>query len=65
MKKLTIEEIKKIAMQHYNTGGYAIIECWEDKQIQNWIDGTQFGDDDEEPGTIEELLKMFDEPESY
>ena len=50
MTKLTVEEIKKIAMRNYNNGGDAIIECYEDKDIQELIDHGL---------TLQGLLSMF------
>lgn len=36
-KKLTIEEVKEIAMKNYEKGGDVIIECWDDEDIADWI----------------------------
>jgi hypothetical protein len=36
---LTVEEVRKRAMANYNRGGDVIVECWEDKQIEDWING--------------------------
>ncbi len=36
--KLTVEKVKELAMKNYNQGGDAIVECYEDKQIQELID---------------------------
>lgn len=60
--KLTIEEVKKVAMKHYNNGGDTIIECWEDREIQEWIDGAGVW---YKPGSKKELLKMFGLYEDY
>lgn len=49
-KKLTIEEVKEIAMENYGKGGDVIIECWEDEKIADWI---------EREGTRKELKKLF------
>ena len=36
-RKLTVSEVKRIAMNYYNRGGDMIIECWDDKDIREWI----------------------------
>jgi len=38
-KMLTVEEVKRLALENYNRGGDVIIECWEDQQIADWISG--------------------------
>lgn len=38
LEKLTVQRVKELAMQNYNSGGDAIVECWDDKDIQDWID---------------------------
>lgn len=48
--KLTVEEVKKIAMENYNKGGDVIIECWDDADIQEWID---------DKGTKTALKRLF------
>ena len=50
---LTIERVKELAKQNYCKGGDTIVECYEDYQIQELIDG---GVD-----TEEKLLQMFQE----
>ena len=35
---LTIKKVKKLAMQNYEKGGDGIIECYDDKMIQELID---------------------------
>ena len=37
-KKITVEEVRKLAMKNYNRGGDGVIECWEDSDIQEAID---------------------------
>ena len=49
-EKLTIEKVKELAKKNYQTGGDVIIECWDDKDIQEFIDDNS---------TIEKLMKMF------
>lgn len=49
--KLTIERVKELAMKNYEKGGDTIIECYEDKEIQELIDD---GID-----TEKKLLKFF------
>ena len=34
---LTIERVKELALQNYNKGGDAIVECYEDNQIEELI----------------------------
>lgn len=51
MKKLSIEEIKQIALKYYESGGHRIIECYTDEMIEDWI---------EEEGTDEKLYKLID-----
>ena len=48
---LTIEQVKKLAMKNYEKGGDTIVECYEDKEIQELIDN---GID-----TEKKLLKFF------
>lgn len=48
--KLTIDEIKEIAMEHYEDGGDVVIETMTDEDIQNWI---------ESDGTLDGLMNMF------
>lgn len=50
---LTIEKVKELARKNYCKGGDIIVECYEDKEIQELIDN---GID-----TEEKLLKMFRE----
>ena len=40
MKIITVEEVKKLAMEHYEKGGDVVIECLSDKDIQNYINGS-------------------------
>lgn len=60
-KKLTVEEVKKIAYENYEKGGSWIIECWTDQNIQDWIDGT--GEETKPHGRqdLDELLKFYHE----
>lgn len=48
--KLSVEEVKELALEHYNEGGDVVIEAWTDEDIIMWI---------EEQGTKEELLDLF------
>lgn len=48
--KLTVADVRKIALENYNRGGDAIIECWTNDDIQNWIDNG---------GTRTALKRMF------
>ena len=48
--KLTIEEVKNLAMDNYENGGDAVYETWDDKDIEEWI---------EEDGTKKGLLDIF------
>ena len=50
---LTIERVKELAMKNYCKGGDTIVECFEDKEIQELID--------KGVNTEEKLLKMFRE----
>lgn len=36
-KKLTVAEVRKIAMKNYNRGGDIVVECWTDEDITEWI----------------------------
>lgn len=38
MAKITVAEVKRLAMANYNNGGDGVIECYEDKDIQEAID---------------------------
>lgn len=49
-KKLTVAEVREIALKNYNRGGDAIVECWTDEDIRKWIDND---------GTLGELKKLF------
>lgn len=55
---LTIEQVKTEAMKNYNNGGDVVIECWEDKDIQAWIDGTEHKCSKPNK-TIKDLYKLF------
>lgn len=48
-QKLTVSEVKRIAMNYYNRGGDMIIECWDDKDIRKWIQTSG--------GTMEALMR--------
>lgn len=48
--KLSVEEVRELALEHYNEGGDVVIEAWTDEDIIMWI---------EEHGTKEELLDLF------
>ena len=48
---ITVERIKELAMQNYNKGGDTIVECYENKQIEELI---KSGID-----TEEKLLEWF------
>ena len=48
--KLTVEDVKEIAMEHYEDGGDVVIETMTDEDIQNWI---------EQDGTRDGLMNMF------
>ena len=50
---LTIERVKELAMKNYCKGGDTIIECYEDKEIQELIDRGI--------NTEEKLIEMFQE----
>ena len=50
MNKLTVAEVKDYAMANYDKGGDQIIECWEDSEIQEWV---------EEDGTLKGLKKSI------
>lgn len=47
--KLTVKQVKAIAMAHYGHGGDGVIECWDDGMIENWIATS--------PGTREAFLQ--------
>ena len=38
---LTVEEVKTRAMLNYTRGGDVIVECWDDKTIEDWITGEE------------------------
>lgn len=44
-RKLSLDEVKQFAMKNYGKGGDIIVECWTDKDIQDWIerDGSRKG----------------------
>ena len=48
--KMTIAEVRTMAMDMYNEGGDVIIECWSDEQVEEWI---------AEEGTKIELLETM------
>lgn len=35
--RLTVEQVRKLAMKHYEEGGDVIIECWTDEDIAESI----------------------------
>lgn len=37
-KKITVEEVKKLALKHYKDGGDGVYECYEDSQILEEIE---------------------------
>jgi hypothetical protein len=49
-KKLTVAEVREIALKNYNRGGDLIVECWTDDDIREWINGG---------GTRMALKRMF------
>lgn len=53
-KTLTFVEFMDYANQHYNRGGDSFVECWEEKDFNDYVE--QFG-----PITKREALKMFRE----
>ena len=38
MKKITVKDVRKLAMKYYNHGGDSVVECWDDQEIQAAID---------------------------
>ena len=36
---ITVEQVKALAQEYYCKGGDVICECFDDKQIQEYIDG--------------------------
>lgn len=51
-KAMTYEELMKYAKAHYNKGGDAIYECWEEYQFNDYVE--MFG-----PITKSKALAMF------
>lgn len=49
-KKLTVEEVRRIATENYNKGGDVIVECWTDDNIVEWINNG---------GSRKSLKKLF------
>jgi hypothetical protein len=37
---MTVEGVRKDAQKHYNCGGDVIVECWDDRDIQEFLDDT-------------------------
>lgn len=35
---LTFEELQELAMQHYNEGGDAIVECWDEQVFREYVE---------------------------
>ena len=56
-EKLTVKKVKEIAKKNYNNGGDTIIECWDNKNIQDFIDGTG---EYNKPATIKDLMNLFE-----
>ena len=56
---ITIERVKELAMENYNKGGDAIVECYENKMIQELIES---GIDTEEK-MLDWFAKQFEEDE--
>jgi len=38
---ITVEEVKALAKANYTKGGDTIVECFDDKQIQEYITGVK------------------------
>ena len=51
-KALTFEELQAYAQQHYNRGGDAIVECWDRRTYNEYLE--LFG-----PITKRDALTMF------
>ena len=48
--KLSVEDVRELALEHYIEGGVVVVECWTDEDIMLWL---------EEHPTKEELLDLF------
>jgi hypothetical protein len=42
---MTIEEMKKLALKHYEDGGDSIVECWDTEDYEEYR--ANYGDDTE------------------
>ena len=51
-KGLTYEELMALAKEHYNRGGDATYECWDEEQYKTYVE--MFG-----PMTKKAALEMF------
>ena len=52
MKALTYEELMQLAKEHYNEGGDATYECWDESAFNEYVE--MFG-----PMTKKAALEMF------
>lgn len=50
MADLTVAEVRKYSEDHYNNGGDVVVECWNDRDIEEFI---------EDGGTVEQLERLF------
>jgi hypothetical protein len=51
-KALSFEDFQALAIQHYNNGGDAIVECWDEQTYDDYVE--EFG-----YITEETALKIF------
>lgn len=51
-KPLTFEELQTLAMENYNNGGDGIVECWDERTFNDYVN--EFG-----PITKEKAMEMF------
>jgi len=60
LEQLTVERVKEVALEHYEEGGDGIIECWTDKDIQDWINGKgEWEEIDSRKKTEKDVYSLF------
>ena len=58
-KAITYEEFQKLGRKHYNEGGDAIVECWDQKSFNNYCE--EFGPMTEAKAL--DIIGLYDEDE--
>lgn len=51
-KVLTVSDVRKYMIEHYEEGGHMLVECWSDTDIELWLKKSKRGE-----GSLKKLLK--------